>query len=110
TTLPEDLIRSDVDGVVIATPVRTHYQLAKAALLHGKHVLVEKPLTTSVAEAEELVALAAKQQRVLMVGHTFEYNPAVNELRKLVQGGELGKIYCIEAERVKLGLFRNDIK
>ena len=109
TTLPEDIFRSDVDGVVIATPVRTHYQLAKAALLHGKHVLVEKPLTADVAEAEELVSLAEEQRRVLMVGHTFEYNPAVNELRKLVQGGDLGKIYCIEAERVNFGLFRNDI-
>src|SRR6266571_4979910 len=103
TTLAEDVFRSDVDGVVIATPVRTHYQLAKEALLHGKHVLVEKPLTADVAEAEELVTLAEKQQRILMVGHTFEYSPAVNELRKLVQSGDLGKIYCIEAERVNLG-------
>ncbi len=109
TTLPEDVFRSDVDGVVIATPVRTHYQLAKEALLHGKHVLVEKPLTADVVEAEELVTLAEKQQRILMVGHTFEYSPAVNELRKLVQSGDLGKIYCIEAERVNLGLFRSDI-
>ncbi len=109
TTLPEDVFRSDVDGVVIATPVRTHYQLAKEALLHDKHVLVEKPLTADVAEAEELVALAAEQRRVLMVGHTFEYNPAVNELRKLIQSGDLGKIFCIEAERVNLGLFRSDI-
>jgi predicted dehydrogenase len=108
TTEAEDVFRSDVDGVVIATPVRTHYQLTKRALLYGKHVLVEKPLTTSVAEAEELVELANEQQRVLMVGHTFEYNPAVNELRKLVQDGDLGKIYCIEAERLNLGLFRND--
>src|SRR6266487_3933826 len=105
----EDVFRSNVDGVVIATPVRTHYQLAKAALLHGKHVLVEKPLTASIAEAEELVALAAQQRRVLMVGHTFEYNPAVNELRKLIQSGDLGKIFRIEAERVNLGLFRSDI-
>ncbi len=109
TTQVEDIFHSDVDGIIIATPVRTHYQLAKQALLHGKHVLVEKPLTTSVSEAEELVALAEKQQRILMVGHTFEYNPAVNELRKLVQSGDLGKIYCIEAERVNLGLFRSDI-
>jgi predicted dehydrogenase len=109
TTQVEDIFQSDVDGIIIATPVRTHYQLAKQALLHGKHVLVEKPLTTSVAEAEELVALAEQQQRILMVGHTFEYNPAVNELRKLVQSGDLGKIYCIEAERVNLGLFRSDI-
>src|SRR5437588_949297 len=109
TTQAEDVFRSDVDGVVIATPVRTHYRLAKEALLHGKHVLVEKPLTANVAEAEELVALAQEQQRILMVGHTFEYSPAVNELRKLVQSGDLGKIYCIEAERVNLGLFRSDI-
>src|SRR5712691_2919636 len=109
TTQAEEVFRSDVDAVVIATPVRTHYQLAKEALLHGKHVLVEKPLTANVAEAEELVALAEQQQRILMVGHTFEYSPAVNELRKLVQGGDLGKIYCIEAERLNLGLFRSDI-
>ena len=109
TTHIQDVFNSDVDGVVIATPVRTHYQLAKEALLHGKHVLVEKPLTANVAEAEELVALARQQGRILMVGHTFEYSPAVNELRKLIQAGELGKIYCIETERVNLGLFRNDI-
>lgn len=109
TTHVEDLFRSDIDAVVIATPVRTHFKLAREALLHDKHVLVEKPLTANVAEAEELVALAQERQRVLMVGHTFEYNPAVNELRKLVQSGDLGKIYCVEAERVNLGLFRNDI-
>jgi predicted dehydrogenase len=109
TTQAEDIFRSDVDGVIIATPVRTHYHLAKEALLHSKHVLVEKPLTANVAEAEELAELAQKEQRILMVGHTFEYSPAVNELRKLVQSGDLGKIYCVEAERLNLGLFRNDI-
>lgn len=109
TTQVKEILRSDIDAVVIATPVRTHFQLAREALLHDKHVLVEKPLTASVKEAEELVALAQERQRILMVGHTFEYNPAVNELRKLVQSGDLGKIYCIEAERVNLGLFRRDI-
>lgn len=109
TTRPEDIFRSDVDGVVISAPVRAHYQLAREALLHGKHVLVEKPLTASVAEAEDLVRLARAQGRTLMVGHTFEYSPAVNELKKLVESGDLGKIYCIEAERVNLGLFRSDI-
>ena len=89
TTRIEDIFRSDVDAIVIATPVITHFQLAREALLHGKHVLVEKPLTANVTEAEELIALAQEQQRILMVGHTFEYNPAVNELRKLVQSGEL---------------------
>jgi predicted dehydrogenase len=108
TTEIRDVFRSDVDAVVIVTPVRTHYELAREALLHDKHVLVEKPLTTSVEQAEELVALARERQRVLMVGHTFEYNPAVCELRRLVQDGELGRIYCVEAERVNLGLFRQD--
>ncbi len=109
TTHPEDVFNSDVDGIVVATPVRTHYKLAKAALLASKHVLVEKPLTADVAEAEELVALAQERERILMVGHTFEYNPGVNELRRLVQSGDLGRIYCVEAERLNLGLFRNDI-
>jgi len=108
TTRAQDVFGSDLDGVVIATPVRTHYRLAKEALLSGKHVLVEKPLTTSIAQAQELVTLAQAQGRILMVGHTFEYNPAVNELRKLVQNGDLGKIYCVETERVNLGLFRSD--
>src|SRR5437868_11353476 len=105
TTRAQDVFGSDLDGVVIATPVRTHYRLAKEALLSGKHVLVEKPLTASLAQAQELVTLAQAQGRILMVGHTFEYNPAVNELRKLVQNGELGKIYCVETERVNLGWF-----
>jgi predicted dehydrogenase len=109
TTNPEDVFRSDVDGVVISAPVRAHYQLAREALLHGKHVLVEKPLTASVAEAEDLVRLARERGLTLMVGHTFEYSPAVNELKRLVESGDLGKIYCIEAERVNLGLFRSDI-
>jgi predicted dehydrogenase len=109
TTKPEEVFRSDVDAVIIVTPVRTHYNLAREALLHGKHVLVEKPLTANVEEAEELVALAREQERVLMVGHTFQYNPAVNELRNLIQRGELGKIFSIETERLNLGLFRQDI-
>jgi predicted dehydrogenase len=108
TAQVSDVFHSDVEGVVVATPARTHFRLAKEALLHGKHVLVEKPLTDSLAEAEELVSLAEEQGRILMVGHTFEYSPAVNELRKLIRSGDLGRIYSIEAERVNLGLFRND--
>ncbi|MBE3561154.1 MAG: Gfo/Idh/MocA family oxidoreductase [Ktedonobacteraceae bacterium] len=109
TTSADEVFNSHVDGVVIATPVRSHYKLAKAALLHDKHVLVEKPLTASVEEAEELVALAAERGLTLMVGHTFEYSPAVNELRQLVRNGDLGRVYCVETERLNLGLFRNDI-
>ena len=105
----EDVFDSNVDAVVIATPVSTHFELAKQALLRGKHVLVEKPLTACVAEAEELIALAKQQNLILMVGHTFQYSPAVKELRQLIQDGELGEIYCVEIERLNLGLFRSDI-
>ena len=109
TSQVEDIFRSNVDAVVIATPVSTHFELARAALLHGKHVLVEKPLTADVAQAEELVALARRENRILMVGHTFQYSPAIRELRQLIRDGELGNIYCVEIERLNLGLFRSDI-
>lgn len=105
---PAEMFASDVDAVVIAAPVRTHFPLAMQALLAGKHVLVEKPLTDNLAQAEELVEVAARRGLTLMVGHTFEYSPAVNEVRSLVRAGELGRIYCIEMERLNLGLFRND--
>jgi predicted dehydrogenase len=105
----EELLGSDVDAVVVATPIRTHYELARAALERGKDVFVEKPLAASSSEAEELVTLARRLGRVLMVGHTFMYNPAVEELRRLVQDGALGNLYYIDAVRVNLGLFQRDI-
>lgn len=104
-----ELLASDVEAVAIATPIPTHYQLAKEALLAGKHVLVEKPLTSNSEQAEELVELAAETGLTLMVGHTFEYNPAVEYLRRLVSSGELGRIYYINATRVNLGIFQPDI-
>ena len=79
------MFRSDIDAVVIATPVRTHFQLAREALLHEKHVLVEKPLTASVPGSGRIGCPCTRATAGLMVGHTFEYNPAVNELRKLIQ-------------------------
>jgi len=100
------LLDSDVDAVVIATPIQTHFQLVKEALLAGKHVFVEKPLACSPAGAAELVGLARRCQRVLMVGDVFLYNPAVRELRRLVQGGELGRIYYADAARLNVGLFQ----
>lgn len=100
------LLESDPDAIVIATPIHTHFELASEALLAGKHVLVEKPLARSSAEAAELVQLARRQQRVLMVGHTFLYNPAVQELHRIVQEGELGRIYYADAARLNLGLFQ----
>jgi predicted dehydrogenase len=99
----------DVDAVVVVTPVSTHMRLAGEALQAGKHVLVEKPLAASVKEAELLIQLAAEHDRVLMVGHTFLYNPAVHALRELVQSGALGEIFYIDAQRLNLGLFQRDI-
>ena len=105
----EEVLESDVDAILIATPIRTHYKLARMALERNKHVFVEKPLTASSAEGLDLLAEAERRERVLMVGHTFMYNPAVEELRRLVQSGELGHIYYVDAIRVNLGLFQPDI-
>ena len=104
-----NLLRDSIDAVVIATPVATHYRLAREAILHDKHVLVEKPMTTTSWEAMELIELAEKRKTVLMVGHTFMYNPAVDHLRSLVQSGELGDIYYINSARLNLGLVRPDV-
>jgi predicted dehydrogenase len=104
-----ELLASDLDAVVIATPVSTHHGLALEALRAGKHVLVEKPLAASVREAEEIVAEGKQQDRVVMVGHTFEYNPAVEAVREIIASGELGQVYYINGTRVNLGLFQPDI-
>ena len=98
-----------IDAVVIATPVSTHYKIAKEALENNKHVLIEKPITKTSAEAKELISLAKKHGKVLMVDHTFEYNSAVKKIRELIAKGELGNIYTIDMVRVNLGLFQKDI-
>jgi len=98
----------EVDAVAIATPIFTHFDLAKRALEHGKHVLVEKPLTRAVAEAEELTKLAAAKKLALMVDHTFVYTGAVRKIRDLVQSGELGRILYFDSVRINLGLFQPD--
>jgi predicted dehydrogenase len=98
----------EIDAVAIATPIFTHYELAKRALEAGKHVLVEKPLTPSVAQAEELQALSVKQNRVLMCDHTFVYTGAVKKIRDLVASGELGRILYFDSVRINLGLFQPD--
>jgi predicted dehydrogenase len=99
----------EVEGVVIATPASTHYELAGAALAAGKHVFVEKPLALSLKEADELISLAAAGHRTLMVGHTFLYNAAVRYAHKLVSGGELGQLYYIYSQRLNLGQVRSDV-
>jgi predicted dehydrogenase len=97
-----------IDAVAIATPIFTHYELAKRALEAGKHVLVEKPLAPSAAQAEELAALAAERRRVLMVDHTFVYTGAVKKIRDLISAGELGKVLYFDSVRINLGLFQPD--
>jgi predicted dehydrogenase len=99
----------DLDGVAIATPVKTHHPIAKEFLDHGKHVFIEKPLTHSYDTALELIKLAEEKQKVLMVGHTFEYTAAVNKIKEIVENGELGKVLYISCIRVNLGLFQPDI-
>jgi predicted dehydrogenase len=104
-----EVLTSPVDGVVISTPAETHYALAKEFLIADKHVLVEKPLAMLTSEAKELVDLSEKRNRVLMVGHTFEYNAAVRYLKKAIESGQIGKIYYIYAQRLNLGIVRQDI-
>jgi predicted dehydrogenase len=98
-----------VDGVVIATPVSTHYALAHRALEAGKHVFVEKPLAASSVEAEALIAEASKRDLVLMPGHTFLYSPPVQTIKRMLDAGDLGEIYFISTSRVNLGLHQTDV-
>lgn len=98
-----------VDAMYLATPVSTHYALTRRALEAGKHVLVEKPLATTVSEAEELAELANAQRLTLMVGHTFVFSPPVRKVKELIDTGSLGPIYYVETTRVNLGLFQKDV-
>ena len=110
TTVFESLLEADdVDAVVIATPVHTHYPLAKAALLAGKHVMIEKPMCQTSDQCRELITLAEQQGKTLMVGHTFVYHGAVQQIRDRVAAGELGDILYFDSVRVNLGLFQSDI-
>jgi predicted dehydrogenase len=105
-----DRLLSDpcVQAVAIATPPRTHHELVRRALLAGKHVLVEKPLATSVADAEDLIDVADGAQLTLMPGHTFVYSPPVNKVRELIRSGEVGEVYFITSARMNLGLYQRD--
>jgi predicted dehydrogenase len=98
-----------LDAVVIATSVKSHFPMAKASLLAGKHTFIEKPMAASSGECEELVELARKKGLVLMVGHTFLYSPAVRKIKEIVQRGDIGEIRYICARRLNLGLFQKDI-
>ena len=105
----DELLDASVQAVAIATPVSTHFPLAKRCLEAGLHVLVEKPLASSIQEAAALVALAQKQERVLMVDHTYLFSNPVRLIKKIVDSGELGQLYYIDSVRINLGLFQRDI-
>jgi predicted dehydrogenase len=109
TDFRELLADPNVDAVVIATPVSTHYSLALAALQAGKHVLVEKPLASSSKQARELIDAAERLGRTLMVDHTFVYTGAVQKIKDLVDSGQLGRLYYYDSVRINLGLFQHDI-
>lgn len=105
----DSLLDSGVDAVAIATPIGTHYELARKALLQGKHVFVEKPLAHSSAKARELDSLAESLGLTLMTGHTFIYSPPVVEIKKLIESGSLGEINYLSFSRVNLGLYQKDV-
>ncbi len=109
TDAKEVINNSEIDLVAICTPVHTHYDLAKSALEAGKHVLIEKPMTSSVKEAEELVNLAEKKQLKLFVDHTFVFTGAVRKIKELIRSGEVGDLYYFDSVRVNLGLFQHDV-
>ena len=103
------LADSGLDAVAIVTPVATHFQIAKEALLAGKHVLVEKPLTSTTRQAEELIELAERNRCTLMVDHTFVYTGAVRKMKEILASGELGDLLYFDSIRINLGLFQRDI-
>ena len=109
TDVSQMLTDPAVDAVAIATPVSTHFALAKQALLAGKHVLVEKPFTSTSAEGEQLIALADERNLTLMVDHTFVYTSAVRKIHDLIRDGELGQLHYYDSVRVNLGLFQSDV-
>lgn len=109
TSFEEVLERDDVDAIAIATPARSHYSLIKQALRYGKHVLVEKPLAMSSEECEELIFFAGVQRRVLMVGHTFLYSPALIKVKELTSPEYLGDMFYLYSHRVNLGRVQKDV-
>ena len=109
TTRLEDLLEDkSLAGVVIATIAPTHFPVAKQALLAGKHVLVEKPMTMATQEARQLTELACRQHRILMVGHLLEYHPIVRHIKSMIDGGELGEVLYLYSQRLNLGTIRSD--
>jgi predicted dehydrogenase len=107
---PLEIVRSpNVDAVAVITPVWTHYELARLALEHGKHVFIEKPFTSTSAQAEKLIELAARKKLTIMVDHTFLFTGAVRKIRQLTESEALGDLYYYDSLRVNLGLFQHDV-
>src|ERR1039458_3200879 len=107
---PAEILTSPIiDAVAVITPVWTHFELAKKALENGKHVFVEKPFTSTTAQAEELIELAEKKHLKIMVDHTFLFTGAVRKIRQLVDDDVLGRLYYYDSTRVNLGLFQHDV-
>src|SRR5436305_14120352 len=100
---------AEIDAVAVITPVWTHFELAKAALENGKHIFVEKPFTSNVSQAEQLINLAEQKNLKIMVDHTFLFTGAVRKIKQLLQEGTLGKLYYYDSTRVNLGLFQHDV-
>ncbi len=110
TTDFQDLLADpSIDAIAIATPVRTHFELGMAVLRAGKHLWLEKPMTETSVQAQELIDEAARRQRVLFVDHTFVYTGAVRKMAEIIKGGELGQVYYYDSVRVNLGLFQRDV-
>ncbi len=103
------LSNADIDAVVIATPVFTHFELAKKALLNGKHVMIEKPMTSSEYEARELIDLSIKVGKIIMVDHTFLYTGALAKMKEIIDSNQIGKLKYFDSTRINLGLFQPDI-
>ena len=108
-TTPTSCSDPEVDAVLVATPISTHFGLALAAIEAGKHVFVEKPMTASVLEARALVAAAAVKGVTLMVGHTFEFSSPVVAIKRMIASGELGEVYYVSSSRINLGLHQKDV-
>jgi len=100
---------TDLDAVAVVTPVNTHYEIARSALEHGKHVFVEKPFTASADQADELIELASRNNLTIMVDHTFLFTGAVRKIKDIVASGQLGDVLYFDSTRVNLGLFQHDI-
>jgi predicted dehydrogenase len=103
------LNNNNIDAVIIATPTHTHYDLAKKALLHDKHVLIEKPFTTSVENVLELIDLSQSKNKILMVDHTFLYSGAVEKIQELIKSQDIGELKYFDSTRINLGLIQSDI-